>query len=91
MRPPRGAGREPSPSARPAWKGQHPETRPKRFKKSPAPLFHTVSEELRDQLYEAYYLFVAAFRTAADKLKRGDPTFRFPASSFPPGLPFVRG
>jgi hypothetical protein len=42
-------------------------------------------------LYEAYYLFVAAFRIAADKLKRGDPTFHFPAGSFPPGLPFVRG
>ena len=82
-------GAEPLGAAR--VKGQHPETRPKRIKRSPAPLFHTVSEEFRGQLYESYYLFVAAIRTAADKLKRGDPTFRFPAGSFPPGLPFVRG
>jgi hypothetical protein len=32
---------------------------------------------------------VAAYRTAAEKLQRGDPAARFPLGSFPPALPFV--
>lgn len=57
-------------------KGQQPENRPKRIKKFSAPLFHAASEELCSQVYEAYSFFVTAFRTAADKLNRGDPCFR---------------
>ncbi|MFY9820716.1 MAG: hypothetical protein WAM82_05000 [Thermoanaerobaculia bacterium] len=45
--------------------------------------------EIRRELYEAYRWFVAAYRTAAEKLGAGDPTARFPAGSFPPALPFV--
>ena len=40
-------------------------------------------------LYEAYAAFVAVYREAADKLKRGDPSAAFPPGSFPPHLPFV--
>jgi hypothetical protein len=41
------------------------------------------------EFWEAYSAFVLAFREAADKLKAGDRTARFPLGSFPPGLPFV--
>jgi len=35
--------------------------------------------------------FVAAYRTAAEKLQRGDPNPGFPLGCFPPALPFVGG
>jgi hypothetical protein len=37
-----------------------------------------------------YGLFLAAFRDAAELLKAGDRSAKFPVGSFPPGLPFVR-
>jgi hypothetical protein len=67
---------------------QDPKTEPNRTKKSPAPRFHAFSQRVRRELYEAYALFVSAFRTAADKLKAGDRKASFPTGSFPP-LPFV--
>ena len=65
--------------------------RPKRSKRSPAPLFHAVSVRVRDELWEGYRWFVAAFRDAAEKLRVGDRSAAFPAGSFPPALPFVGG
>ncbi len=70
---------------------QHPWTRPKRVKKSPAPLLHAASKAVRQIFYEGFALFVAAYRTAAEKLKRGDPNPGFPRGCFPPALPFVGG
>jgi REP element-mobilizing transposase RayT len=70
---------------------QHPWTRPERVKKSPAPLLHAASKAMRQIFYEGFALFVAAYRTAAGKLKRGDPHPGFPCGSFPPALPFVGG
>jgi hypothetical protein len=70
---------------------QHPWTRPERVKKSPAPLLHAASKAMRQVFYEGFALFVAAYRTAADKLKRGDPNPGFPPGCFPPALPFVGG
>ena len=70
---------------------QHPWTRPERVKKSPAPLLHAASKAMRQVFYEGFVLFVAAYRTAADKLKRGDPHPGFPLGCFPPALPFVDG
>jgi REP element-mobilizing transposase RayT len=68
---------------------QNREERPKRMKKSPAPRFHVLSKQIRQAMYEAYALFVAAFREAADRLRGGDREARFPAGCFPPRLPFV--
>jgi REP element-mobilizing transposase RayT len=68
---------------------QNPESRPKKMKKSAAPLFHAFQKKVRRELYEAYAAFVAAFREAADLLRAGKATYRFPVGSFPPGLPFV--
>jgi REP element-mobilizing transposase RayT len=73
----------------PAILSQHPHDRPQRSKKSPAPLVHAASRHVRRELYNAYREFVAVYRSAADKLRAGDPTARFPAGSFPPALPFV--
>jgi REP element-mobilizing transposase RayT len=70
---------------------QDPVSRPQRVKRSPAPLFHAASKAMRHFLYEGFAWFVAAYRTAAEKLQRGDPEPRFPAGSFPPALPFVSG
>jgi REP element-mobilizing transposase RayT len=68
---------------------QHPQTRPEKLKKSPAPLFHAASKEARQGLRAAYGLFLAAFREAAERLKAGDRLARFPNGCFPPALPFV--
>jgi REP element-mobilizing transposase RayT len=68
---------------------QHPHTRPKKLKKSPAPLFHAASKNARQALRAAYGLFLSAFREAADRLKAGDRLARFPNGCFPPALPFV--
>lgn len=80
-------GREPLGPA--AILNQHPHTRPKKLKKSPAPLFHAASKEARQGLRAAYGLFLAAFREAAERLKAGDRLARFPNGCFPPALPFV--
>jgi REP element-mobilizing transposase RayT len=70
-------------------RSQSPHARPMRTKKSPAPLFHAASRVAREELYQAYTWFVGAFREAAEKLRAGDLSARFPVGSFPPGLPFV--
>src|SRR6185295_1001550 len=70
-------------------RSQNPETRPRRIKKSPAPFFHALRKKVRKALWEAYGLFFAAFREAAEKLRAGDRDAAFPVGSFPPGLPFV--
>jgi len=70
---------------------QAPSTRPERVKKSPAPLLHAASKAVRQVFYEGFALFVAAYRAAADKLKRGDPKPGFPLGCFPPALPLVGG
>ena len=70
-------------------RAQNPETRPRKIKKSPAPFFHALRKKIRKALWEAYGLFFAAFREAAEKLRTGDRDAAFPVGSFPPGLPFV--
>ena len=62
-----------------------------RVKRSPAPLLHAASKAMREVFYEGFAWFVAAYRTAAEKLKRGDPNPGFPRGCFPPALPFVGG
>ena len=66
-----------------------PQHRPEKLDRSPAPRFHASTREAWFVLWEAYSLFVAAFRTAAAKLKAGDRAAPFPAGSFPPALPYV--
>ena len=68
---------------------QDPHSRPNQAKKSPAPACHAASKEARKKFWEDYSAFVAAFREAAERLKKGEWPVRFPLGSFPPGLPFV--
>jgi hypothetical protein len=68
-----------------------PQYRPAKLARSPAPLVHAATKAARKAFYEMYSWFVAAFRSAAEKLKQGDREARFPVGSFPPGLSFVAG
>ena len=68
---------------------QNPLQRPKKTKKSPAPAFHAASKAVRRELWDAYALFVAAYRAAAEKLQAGIRDVVFPRGSFPPPMPFV--
>jgi hypothetical protein len=57
---------------------QDPLQRPKKIKKSPAPAFHAASKAVRRELWDAYALFVAAYRAAAEKLRAGLRDVVFP-------------
>ncbi len=70
---------------------QEPHDAPKTLKKSPAPLFHAASRRVRQEFYEAYKYFVAAFQDAAARLRTGESDVLFPAGSFPPAAPWVSG
>ena len=70
---------------------QNPHDHPERPKKEPAPFVHAATKAARLAFREAYALFVAAYREAADKLRKGDRAALFPIGSFPPALPFVGG
>jgi putative transposase len=63
---------------------QDPHWQPKKTNKSPAPAFHAASKAMRRELWNAYALFVAAYRDAAEKLKAGIRDVVFPQGSFPP-------
>lgn len=82
------SGREPAGVA--AIRSQNPLGQPVKSKRSPAPLVHAASRLIRREMYKMYAIFVAAFREAAEQLKAGDRSARFPEGSFPPGLPFVK-
>ena len=57
---------------------QNPESRPLKTKRSPAPAVHAVRRTVRRELRNAYFLFVAAYRSAAEKLRAGHATLPFP-------------
>jgi hypothetical protein len=58
--------------------------RPERLDRSPAPFVHAATRKIQKELWEAYGWFVAAYREAADKLRKGDRDAAFPPGSFPP-------
>jgi REP element-mobilizing transposase RayT len=67
-----------------AVQAQHPHTRPERLKRSPRPLGHASTRQALRELREQYRAFVAVFREAAARWRRGDFLARFPRFSFPP-------
>ncbi len=72
-------------------RNQDPLTRSTKSKKSPRPLCHAASAEMRDRVRRARRAFRDAYRAAADKLKWGKIAEAvFPRGCFPPGLPFAR-
>jgi hypothetical protein len=66
---------------------QEPHDKPRSSDRSPAPLVHAATRAVRIMLRSAYSEFVAAFREAAMKLRRGDRLVRFPEGAFPPPMP----
>ncbi len=73
-----------------AVRAQHPHTRPERLKRSPRPRGHASTRQALKELREQYRAFVAAFREAAARWRRGDFLARFPLYSFPPRVVPVR-
>ena len=82
----RASGRPPA--GRSHVEHQDPHFEPNRIKRSPAPLVHAFSRQVRAELREAYGIFLAAFRRASERLRNGDLDACFPEGSFPPALPF---
>jgi hypothetical protein len=70
---------------------QSPQSRPSKTKRSPAPAVHAATRAVRRELRDAYFGFVAAYRSAAEKLRAGNRNQPFPTGCFPPALPFVGG
>ena len=73
-----------------AVRSQNPHSHPPHSKRSPAPAVHAASKRVREQMKAAYRLFEAAYHEAAERLKAGDLSVRFPVGCFPPARPFVR-
>ena len=72
-----------------AIRKQHPHDRPDHSKKSPAPSVHAATKAIRQQMKEAYRLFVEAYREAAASLRAGKLDTTFPPGCFPPPQPFI--
>jgi len=66
---------------------QHPHSKPKISKWSPAPLVHCASSEIQTLAHEAYSSFVQAFREAAEILTAKGLLDNFPEGAFPPPIP----
>ena len=66
-----------------------PHSKPRETSKSPAPMVHAATEAAREIFMEAYRIFVAAYRRAAEALRAGHSDVEFPANAFPPAGPFV--
>ncbi len=74
-----------------ALRNQDPFARSVRSKRSPKPLCHAASKEMRERVKKAYRVFVEIYREASLKVKLGRVTEAiFPKHSFPPSLPFIR-
>jgi len=69
--------------------GQRPHDEPFHHDRSPAPLVHAATKAIRLMLRTAYWQFVAAYREAALRLRRGDRVVRFPQGAFPPPMPCI--
>ncbi|MEM8996877.1 MAG: transposase [Acidobacteriota bacterium] len=66
-----------------------PRDRPRQDPTSRKPHFHA-TRAVYGQLMEAFRIFTAAYRAAADRLAAGDRSAQFPENCFPPRLPFVQ-
>jgi hypothetical protein len=78
-----------SPAGLEAVLRRHPHSQPLHSKKSPAAALHAATEPARLALRDAYRIFLAAYRSASDRLRAGDRTAVLPEGSFPPRLPFM--
>ena len=72
-----------------AVRRQNPHNKPKEFEPSPAPIIHAATREEFWTMRYAREIKVAAYRAAAERLKKGETGVGFPAGCFPPPLPYV--
>ncbi len=63
-----------------AVRAQHPHTRPEQLNRSPRPLGHASTRQALKELREQYRAFVAAFREAAARWRRGTSRRAFRSS-----------
>ena len=70
---------------------QHPHSSPARVSRTPAPEFHAATRKARQQLRDAYRMFLYAYRAAAQAMRSGDFTVPFPPDCFPPRVPAPDG
>jgi len=69
---------------------QHPHHRPRKIAWSPAVLVHAASKRVRQEIFQAYEVFLTAFCEAVERLRAGDLSAQFPDGAFPPALHLVR-
>ena len=68
---------------------RNPHDSPNDFHPSPAPWFHCMNREQYRAMRAARAITVAAYREAAERLRRGDTDVEFPDGTFPPPAPFT--
>jgi REP element-mobilizing transposase RayT len=69
---------------------QKPHERPRKVKRSPAPLCHCSDPERFKEIRDAYRWFRDAYRMASRRLRQGDLTAPFPDNCFRPAPAFYR-
>ncbi len=67
----------------------HPQKRPHKLKKSPAPLVHAKDPEERAAMTGRYHAFAARFAFASEAFRAGHLEANFPEGSFRPAAPYV--
>jgi len=67
----------------------HPHHAPEKVAWSPMPRVFALNPRRRKELLATISTVVAAYRDAADRLRKGSENVRFPEGTFPPGLPYV--
>ena len=69
---------------------QGPHSRPKKVKRSPAPLCHCSDPDKWRAYRDNYRWFVDQYRVASKRLRAGELNVRFPENCFPPPLAFPK-
>ncbi|MDX2000150.1 MAG: transposase [Thermoanaerobaculia bacterium] len=72
-----------------AIRAQHPHHRPAHRDRTPGPLIHAASRQVRDHFIAVYSDFVACYRAAAEDLRAGCRTVTFSAGCFAPALGWI--
>jgi hypothetical protein len=68
---------------------QSPHGRPRKTKRSPAPLCHCKDPKVREKFMQMYRQFILLLLNAAERLRKGERDVKFPPCCFPPRAAFV--
>lgn len=72
-----------------AIRRQSPHSRPRRPKRTPAPLCHASTQRARREFRRKYRAFVSEYKAASARYRAGDLDVLFPQHCFPPPRSFV--